>query len=272
MISLFGKPPYMMRHLQRLSTTIRGEQLAAYMHDARLNPESGYENDVCIYIKPNVKIDWDFKFEGRKSYLDIVDGFELIHLLRKHPEIPGIVFSDLDEINVRNYVENEIVNIPHHHCNFERRRRNRTGFKKIGVIGSMDAFQHIPDEIRTGIKNRGLELIEYSMFYPRMAVVDFYLKMDAMLVWRPFIAPLTNPFKIVNASSFGIPTIAKDEPAFKEMDGCYMPVNTVNEFFDALDKLRSDQDLYSQISKTCIEKSERYHISKIAELYRQLDK
>src|SRR3990167_750816 len=185
MISIFAQPPYVLRHLQRVSTIIRGEQIAAYMHDARLNPTSGYENDVCIYVKPNVKDTQDFKFEGH-PYLDILDGFNLRYLLNKHPEVPVIVFSELDVETMSRYVKNKIVLIPHHHVNFERAGRVRDGIKKVGIIGSTTAFTHIPDEIRKGIVDRGLSLNEYSTFYPRMSVVSFYKQMDVMLVWRPY--------------------------------------------------------------------------------------
>jgi len=272
MISIFAQPPYVLRHLQRVSTIIRGEQIASYMQNARLNPTSGYENDVCIYVKPNIKPEWEFKFEG-KPYLDILDGFNLRFILNKYPEVPVIVFSELDVETMSKYVKNKIVLIPHHHVNFERVGRVRDRVKKIGVIGSPDAFKWIPDEIRKGIEDRGLSLNEYSTFYPRTSVVSFYKQMDVMLVWRSYnrdLPGLYNPFKIVNASAFGIPTIALDEPAFKEMEDCYIPVNTAEEWLEKLDALRTSTSLYSDMAKVCLEKAERYHISKIAELYKQL--
>src|SRR3990167_4527028 len=95
MINIIAQPPYVLRHLQRVSTIIRGEQIAAYMGNARLNPPDGSKDDVYVYVKPNVKDTQDFVFEG-KPYLDILDGFNLRHLLNKHPEVPVIVFSELD--------------------------------------------------------------------------------------------------------------------------------------------------------------------------------
>lgn len=269
MISIFAQPPYFLRHLQRVSTTIRGEQVAAYMHDARLNPESGYENDVCIYVKPNVKPGMDFRFEGR-PYLDVLDGFNLVHLLRRYPDVPAIVFSELDVETMSRHIKNKIYLIPHHHVNFERIKREPRKVRKIGIVGSYEAFNFVPDEIKRGIAERGMELVEFSTFYPRMSVSHFYKKVDLGLVWRPYKKDLSNPFKIVNFSSFGIPTIALDEPAFKEMDGCYRPVHTIEEFFTELDALRTSQTLYDDIAGVCLEKAERYHISNIAELYRQL--
>ena len=42
-ISFFAKPPFEAKgHMMRVSSIIRGEQIAAYMQNARLNPPSGY--------------------------------------------------------------------------------------------------------------------------------------------------------------------------------------------------------------------------------------
>ena len=108
MISFFAKPPYEMRHLQRVSSIVRGEQIAAYMGNARLNPESGYEDDVCIYVKPHIKPGNDFKFEKR-SWIDIQDGFDLIYTLNKYPEVGVIAFSELDVKTLSKLVKNKIV-------------------------------------------------------------------------------------------------------------------------------------------------------------------
>lgn len=272
-ISFFAKPPYMLRHMQRVSSILRGEQMAAYMQNARLNPESGYENDICIYVKPNIKPGQDFKFEGI-PYLDLVDGFELVNVLRQHPKVTGIVFSDMDVETVTKMVSNKIVCIPHQHINFERQTRPIRKMWRIGIIGSELAVEYLPEEIKKGIADRGLELVHQSIMFPRSSVTHFYRRMDAMIVWRPYNLPyqpgLYNPFKIVNASAFGLPTIALDEPAFHEMEDCYIPVSNVKNFFKALDTLRNDQVLYENMYNTCLAKAERYHISNIAKLYQAL--
>ena len=259
--------------MHRVSSIIRGEQIAAYVQNARLNPASGYENDVCIYVKPHIKRDQDFNFEGH-PYLDMVDGYELRHILLKHPEVPAIVVSDMDAETMSKLVKNKIVLIPHHHINFERARFERDGIKRVGFIGSPPALSYIPDEIRHGLANRNIELVEHSLMIPRTLVTKFYSQMDVMLVWSPYNAPdkpgFYNPFKIVNASAFGIPTIALDKPAFAEMKGCYIPIQTPEEFFTELDALRTSKTLYNDISRVCLQKSEKYHIENIAKLYQQL--
>lgn len=265
-----GKPP-LRGHLQRISSITRGEQIAEYI-GAKLNPTVGFENDICIYVKPPYKPGQDFLFEGRKSYLDICDAPEFYDLLKKHPEVAVISTSERTFKTLKEILPNKIVNIPEHHCNFERVRRSRKQVTTVGCIGSPRAFKFLPDGLKEQLGQRGMELIEFSTIFTRQDVVDYYLNIDVQIIWRPYIddSRLINPLKIINASSFGIPTIMYEEKAAEEMDGCYIPVHTLDEFMVELDKLRSNPELYDQYAKTCIEKSEQYHIEKIGQLYKNL--
>lgn len=270
MISFFAKPPYEMRHLQRVSSIIRGEQIAAYMGNARLNPPSGYENDVCIYVKPHIKPGNEFDFP-KHSWIDIQDGFDLIHTLKKYPDVGVIAFSDLDAETLSKLVPNKIALIPHHHCNFERTKRNRDGIKKVGATGSYQAWDYIPDVIKEGLKKRNIKLELHTNFYPRMSVSRFHESIDIHLQWRPWLNRLLScPLKITNAASFGVPTIALDEPSYKEVEGCYLPVTTPEEWLEALDLLISSPLLYEAMTDKCLATSERYHIDNIAKLYEAL--
>ena len=258
-------------HLQRVSSMIRGDQIADAI-GARYNPTSGYENDVCIYVKPHVNTGGDFKFEGRKAYIDIVDGHNLGQLAIKHPEVGVITCSEADYKIMKNSIPNEVVMIPQHNCNYERVRREVTEIKRIGVIGTRDAFPLLPQELKPELEKRGIELVEYSKFFDRGDIINFYMSIDLQIVWRPYKKILSNPLKIVNAMSFGIPTIALDEEAFKEVQGCYLPVRDFGEFLEKLDAIIENRSLYETISQFCIEKSEQYHIDTIGQLYKELDK
>lgn len=256
-------------HLQRVSSMIRADQIVSRI-DARLNPESGYEDDVCIYVKPMVRKGEDFKFEGKKAYLDIIDGHNLGQLILKHPEIGVIVCSQADYETMSSVIPNKIVLIPQHHCNFERVQRNRSGVETIGIIGTKGAFPFLPVGLKTTLANRGIELIEFSDFFSRQDVIDFYQKIDIQIVWRPYKKLLSNPLKIVNAASFGIPTIALDEPAFEELNSYYMPVKDFDDLLFKLDIIKDDSDIYQRLSERCFEKAEEYHIDNIAKLYKKL--
>lgn len=288
MISIFAKPAFLNTnphspfeskeksykgngHLQRVSSMIRGDQIANYI-GAKLNPESGYEDDVCIYVKPMVRKGDDFKFEGKKAYLDIIDGHNLGQVALKHPEVGVIVCSEADRDIMSSVIPNEIVLIPQHHCNFERIKRNKIRVKTIGVIGTKDAFVYLPQGLEQALKNRGIDLLKFSEFFSRQDIIDFYQSIDVQIVWRPYKKLLSNPLKLINAASFGVPTLALDEPTFKELEGYYSPINDFDDLLYKLDLLMSDERLYSTFSEKCMVKAEEYHIENIAKLYKELDK
>ena len=255
-------------HLQRVSSIIRADQIAEYL-GAKVNPKERYENDVCIYVKPHY-LGGDFKFEG-KPYLDICDSTTLYKLAIKYPEVTVITASDYNYELCKRILPNKIVNIPEQHCNFERLKRTREGIKTVGVIGTEDAFEFLPSGLEEELNKRGIKLYKFSKFYCRQDVVDFYMQIDLQIIWRPYMEYskniLMNPLKVVNASSFGIPTIAYDEPCFKEVEWGYVGVHELDEILFGLDTQR---DTIEKMRSICIEKSEKYHISKIVELYKQL--
>lgn len=281
MINVIAKPPFEVRHLMRVSSIIRGEQLCAYMGNCRLNPPDGKEDDIYVYVKPNIRPSQDFEFE-KHSWIDIHDGFDLRHTLRKYPEVGCISISDHADYVIKQYVKNKTVIIPHHHCNFERAKRNDlNGILNVGITGSPQAFDAIPEEIKKGLADRGINLITWSNFYPRTSVAKFHSKIDIHLQWRPWRKQLSSPLKITNAASFGVPTIALTsipdcldlEPSFYEMDGCYVGVSNPKEWLEQLDSLGSPSGTtpkYKEMAKVCLEKAEKYHIDNISKLYEQL--
>ncbi len=267
-----GKPPRH-GHLMRISSITRGEQIANQI-GAKLNPTEGYQNDICIYVKPPSTPGQDFLFEGSKSFLDIQDAPGCIDLLKNHPEVVVISCSDWMSEVLKKTLPNKVITIPEHHCNFERLRRSRKEITVVGCIGTAGSFKYMPKDIKERLAERGIEYRGFTKIFTREDVVNFYLGIDIQIIWRPQINSssnqLRNPLKVINASSFGIPTIMYEEKSAEEMEGCYIPVHTLDEFLAELDKLRTDPKLYEQYSKRCIEKSEKYHIDKIAQLYRNL--
>src|SRR3990172_9944834 len=110
MISIFAKPSFLninpsqsfkdrvsppRGQLMRVSSTIRGDQIAEQI-GAKLNPESGFENDVCIYVKPYWREPFEFHFAGR-PYLDIIDTYKLTRLANRFPEVTVITCSKNDQ-------------------------------------------------------------------------------------------------------------------------------------------------------------------------------
>ncbi len=258
-------------YLKRVSSIIRADQIAEAVN-AKLNPKQDYKNDVCIYIKPGLDKDGDLNFESKSSYIDIIDELGYASVLKKHPELSAIVLSEQDYLTLASTgITNKIVLIPQHHCNFNREKRVRNKITTVGVIGHYKAFPYLPSELKSALAERGMELLEFSEFFTRQDIIDFYKKIDVQIVWRPYRKRLANPLKIVNAASFGIPTIALDEIYFKEMGNCYIGVSDFDNFLTELDKLRSSPTIYKAYSELCLKKAEEYHIEKIAQLYKNLN-
>ena len=261
--------------MMRVSSIIRIDQIAEYL-GAKINPTEGYENDVCIYEKPHVKKFEDMKFEGH-PYLDINDGHNLGHLALKHPEVPVITISKYDQEIMSNIydergqkIKSKVLFIPQHHCNFERFVRNRDKIKVVGYLGGYTDLFYFPQPLLGELARRNMNFVFNTTFNTREEVVNFYNTIDIQITWRPYKMILRNPLKLVNAASFGIPTIALDEKNFQmELEGCYRPVKDFNEFLVALDELRNPPT-YAEYSQKCLEKAEGYHIENVAKLYRAL--
>lgn len=273
-LSFFARTPFRHRHgghLGRVSSIIRAIQISEQI-GAKLNPESGYENDICVYVKPHVPRGYETKvqFAGRKSYLDIIDGWTLGPVLKFNPQLTAIACSKTDQETLSQIVDNEVVFIPQHHCNFERFKPARKELTTVGIIGSPAAFTFLPSEIKGLLAKRGMNLLECSHFSSRQDIVDFYKEIDIQIVWRPYRKRLANPLKIVNAAAYGVPTIALDEPYFKELEGYYFPVRNLSNLLDRLDALRASPALYEEYSERCFQKAEEYHIERVGEMYKSL--
>jgi glycosyltransferase involved in cell wall biosynthesis len=247
--------------MMRVSSTIRGNQIAERL-GAKLNPKSGYQNDVCVYVKPSLGT----VFEGN-PYIDVVDEEgPLVNNLN----IPAIACSEFSYKVLSKFKSKKLVLIPQQHCNFDRLKRERKDITVVGVIGQPEAFPRIPAEIGDILSTKGIMFLQYSKFITREDVVNFYKNIDIQLIWRPYRIKLGNPLKLVNSMSFGVPTIALPDNGLIEMEGYYLPANNPNEFATQLDNLISNPNLYNDYSSKGMVKSEEYHIDNICKLYQQL--
>jgi hypothetical protein len=262
-ISFFGKKTFLDKKkgkLMAVSSLIRGEQIAERL-GGRFNPTEDYENDICIYIKPG-----NVKFEG-KPYIDIVD--EENPLVR-NPDIPAIACSEFSYKMLSKLPHKKLVLIPQHHCNFDKEKRTREGITTIGMIGQPGAFTLVPKEIEEKLAEKGIEFVQHSGVLTRQDSIDFFKSIDVQLIWRPYYIKLGNPLKLVNASSFGVPTIALPDNGLLEMEGFYLPAHTPDEVITQLDRLIKEPSLYDTYANKCLEKSEEYHIDSICKLYKEL--
>lgn len=244
MISIFAKPTYFLGPenrkeswiLQRVSSRIRGEEIAEYL-GAKLNEE---RSDVNIYVK-------NCRTEEVKDgdYVDVLDDIWIMEWLKFRPKVKVIAMSLSHRDWLRSILSNEIVYIPHHHVNFERAVRTRKEITTVGYIGA-----------RQTIKVEGFKFVYEKNFKTRQDVIDFYKKIDIQIIGEVPDNPYYHPTKIINAMSFGIPTVAPKRMGYREVKGFYY--QNIKELKDGWDAER------------LINEAEKYHISNIAKLYQQL--
>lgn len=239
MISIFAKPPYFLGDngketewlLQRVSSRIRGEEIAEYL-GAKLN---GERSEVNIYVKGCRTGDVQ---DG--DYVDVLDDIWIFDWLKDRPKVKVIAMSLSHQDWLRSKLTNEIVYIPHHHMNFDRVIKTGKGM----VTGYVGAPQKVKADIYL------------TNFKTRQDIIDFYKKIDIQVIGEAPDVPYYHPTKIINAMSFGIPTVAPKIMGYKEVEGFY---------FYSLQELKKGWD-----ADRLIKEAEKYHIENIAERYRQL--
>jgi len=250
------------------SGEIRGRQIATYLK-AKLSPKQGYENDVCIYVKcvppPNYP---------KKTYIDVLEDSMGLRWVKTHPEV-GIIASSKSIYNhLSKELPNKIILIPQHHCNFEREIRLRRKVEIVGIIGNDASFQFPLGEFEASLNLIGLKLLTFikKKFKYREEVVDFYKRIDIQVVWRPNSdGVLRNPLKLVNAMSYGIPTVAYPETDFVEELGDYfIPATTIDKLLFGIQWFKDNEEIYNSWSKNIFKKAEEYHIENISKLYLNL--
>jgi hypothetical protein len=278
--------PYSIFHSVGSAGNVRGKQVAQLL-GAKINPTSGFENDTCIYVKVRPP-----ENHPKNTYLDVDDATNAVKWLKTHHNTGIIVNSKMSKDYLKKLLKrNDIKVIPHMHCNYENWvRPDEWKVKTVGIIGSKTSFKYSISEIREKLGAIGLKLIynkdywkhygdrgEWTEDHRRMQVVDFYKMIDIQIVWRPDDTfsedqkPLKNPNKLVNASSFGIPTVSYPEKGFMyEWHNKFIAVNTIDELVRWVEELKDNKSFYNVFSKESLRMAKEYHKDKIIQLYLQL--
>jgi len=266
-------------HRKAVSGQIRGIQIAEYL-GVKLNPKDGYENDICIYVKCFPPEDFP-----ERSYIDIVDAKSLIHWAAAHPKIGVIAISEVGQKYISQKLKRtDVYLIPEHHCNFERELQTDKDITTVGYIGNkngsiftdgdMVSRAKTIADITERFEEIGLGFKFVTRYPKRQDVIDFYKSINIQVNYRrrkqKQIAKLNNPLKLINAGSFGIPSVAYPEIISEEFKGCFVPVESIDEMIIQCKKLKEDKTFYNDMSGKALERSENYHISKITPLYREL--
>lgn len=262
------------------SGEIRARQIADFMPNAVLDPSDVSSEDTLVLVKSYCS-DHIAK-SVRKVYFDVVDCHGVIPKIRDNTDAGIISIGRSHEIFMRMlFPDREIVLIPEHHCNFDRIRRPDRPVKVVGFMG--DAFSLNCDicKLSQELAKAGLSFKYSTFFRNRQDVVDFYKDVDISVSFRsdgfnlikdPRVLPLLkNPLKVINAGSFGIPTVSYPETCYEcEIPGLYIPVLSLDDLVHSCKLLAFDVKLYKQYSDAIFKVAEEYHIERIAKLYEQL--
>ena len=257
----------------------RGYQIAEALGCKVNTPvEDCDETIVAVKCYFDQKIQADLR-ALRNIYLDLIDDQNLVAIANRFPENRRIVLTDLMRDYLSDKVENEIVVIPEHSCNFAQETRPNSAVSTVGYVGSSQCFDLDVNRVREVLEQIGLDfrfLICETDRVTRKDVVEFYKMIDIQLAFRlptREIRPpvFRNPLKIFNAGSFGIPTVAYPEISYRLEAGSY--------FLEALDladvvnqcwMLKNDQSYYDFYSNRVLKWSQQFDIEQIAKLYAKL--
>lgn len=274
MISINARPSYWdightnEKYMHRLSARVRGEEIVEYI-GGKFNAKDREKNDICIFVKPRNLTNIQ---DG--DYVDVLDEIKLVPLLKMRPKIKVIAMSNVHFEHLKKELKNKIILIPHHHINFEREKRTRNKSLVGGMIGSPSKIIYVVvDKIREALAGVGIEFTICFNSRTRQEMVSYYKSIDFLVNWYLDIYKrdsfYRHPTKILNAASFGIPTLAQPISGYREVEGFYIPIETVDDIVREAGKLKSLK-YYTQWSRKVVKEAEKYHISNIAKLYQNL--
>ncbi len=260
------------------SGLVRGEQIARPL-GAPFNPDTHSADALCVHVGRKVQ-----EAPGR-HVVDLVGCHRLVRWVAGTSH-EVICFSDHSAEYVRSMISNRIHVIPQHHCNEARFLREERPVKVVGFIGAYFSFQYPIPEMTARCADLGLKFVaaleskaprrptQYAG--ERERVVDFYRGIDIQVAFRFYAEhdhndKLKDAFKVMNAGSFGIPTVSAPEFGYEaDARGAYVPARTADEMIAACGRLAGDHTYYQDIAGKARELSERHHISHILPLYEAL--
>ena len=266
------------------SSEIRGRQIGTHLQ-AKLNPTEGFEDDVCILVKQLPKTllrNRGLSLNRENTYVDILDYSGGVQWLTGRPDVKVIVASKSAQQFLSDRFKNPLTFIPQHHCNFQRLLKPLRPVKTVAYIGLATTPPAWAETVNQAVAKMGLEMRYFTDFKTRQDVVAAYLQTDIQFTWYDDTMPdhwrrMKNALKVVNAASFGIPTVASLEPAYEaECHGWYRPVSTLADAMDLIWDLRLSMDSPALALKSSFWVNqlsfiaEPYHIDHIVKQYQEL--
>ena len=256
------------------SGEIRGRQMA-FAVDGVVDAPDVYADDVAVFVKrvpPQAVIN-----HIKRVYVDVDDGYGLIPFLREHPKVYPIAASRVGQKYLQEQLgRDDVLLIPGHHCNFERFVRVTSEVKTAGFIGYPENLHLGVDELHKALGDIGINFVAKTDAKSREDVCNFYKSIDIQICFRKKsetnpVPELRDPLKLINASSFGIPTVAYPEPSYAdEFDECFLSASSLDVVVNKCLWLKDKGWLYHETAAAALQRAEQYHIDHIAPLFRRL--
>ena len=277
MIRFYGNP--------WASSNIRGKQIVDALVkdgvDAVFNSEEpASKGDKLVFVKcaPN-----EDSYEVTKAcdvFIDIVDSHGTIDGIKRSEHLKNANIIAIGDL-AYNYLSNElrshkIIKIPEHHCNFENAVRDSS--KKVDTVGFCGYPYNL--HIDVGLLERMLGAVGYRVLLltdmqnvTREAICDFYKQIDIQICYRrdvgACVPQLKNPLKVINAASFGVPTVTYLEPSYVECKDIIVLADDIYGMAKGIISF-TDDSKYNEMSEKCIEFARDYHIDKIVSKYKEI--
>lgn len=281
MIRFYGNP--------WASSRIRGQQIvdrlvadgveAVFSYGVHDSDERAREGDTLIFIKCSPLK--DPVLDKCKVFIDVVDSHGTFKAIKKYKHLKDVRVISIGDV-ANDYIHSElrgshsIYKIPEQHCNFENVIRPKE--RSVNVVGfcGYDYNFHLDEKLLQKMLNAlGYDLIMKTDMQDatRESICSFYEQIDIQVCYRRDVGLcvplLKNPLKVINAASFGVPTVSFLEPSYKE---CQSIITTATDIYDMVKGIAAftDKDVYDKAAEKCIEFAKDYHIDKIVKKYREV--
>jgi hypothetical protein len=209
------------------------------------------------------------------DYVDFSD--EKIETLapKIRPDLKVIAHTTYARDYLKQYVPNEIVYIPQQHINWENATRTKNSPIIGGYIGRPSTIsQEIQNEIKQALQAIGIDFKVAFEWETRQDAIDFYKSIDFLVIGGYGKLPSDlwqiTPTKMINAASFGVPSLSFMRVGYQEWEGNYTQFQTMDDLLFEVELLQHEP-YYDGLSKQIMNKAKEYHISKIGDMYRSLE-
>ena len=244
MVSIFAEKNF-------LGSIVRGKQIADYL-GWKYRPAE--RDGMCVFLKPK---SLDKVKDG--DWVDVSDGEYVMDLLKTRPGI-NVIAHSLYSYNFLKELPNKLVWISQQHLNWDRTTKEVEEIKVCGYIGGpSEQTRKQYDKIGKSLIDAGFEFLPCFDFTTRESCVEFYKKIDCLVIGESLQNPYKTPTKIINAASFGIPSVAFPLKSYEEWID-YTPCLSDDKIVETVNSLQFHPN-------ELIEKAEFYHISNVAKRY-----